>query len=397
MLACLSPLDTSFEENLSTLQYACTAGRIRNRPAVNLDPATLLIRQLRGEVQKLKGQLAEAQEYVLRVTGSPLPPSIFGQSPVGGPRPVRGPASSSRVVDTAVTTPTKTTAAAGASARVTEEEELASDDEECRLPRVDSVQSAGEARSSRVSNARRHEERSLASPCSEPSRTPPPPPSRRPPQPPQQQQHQQQQHQQQQNQQQQRQRQQQQLQQQHQQQQQQLSPSAVVGPSEALAGSLPAEVHTPPSGTSDGGDWQWLSKEDLAERLCEAVAALQATAAENSSLRRDCEASKDQRDVLHHQVADLEQELLMAQDGGLRRGFLCDSSHEDGAAYGFEAQFGAGRGTAEVSALATMHSSLFFDVLNMREEIKAMDAMAYKGKSNMAGISACSTTARARR
>eukprot|EP00435_Cladocopium_sp_Y103_P004387 s315_g1.t1 len=77
MVACISVLDSNFEENLSTLQYACTAGSIRNRPVVNLDPTTLLIRQLRREVQSLKSQLSLAQNYVLKVTGKPIPREVL--------------------------------------------------------------------------------------------------------------------------------------------------------------------------------------------------------------------------------------------------------------------------------------------------------------------------------
>ncbi|CAL1141379.1 unnamed protein product [Cladocopium goreaui] len=77
MLACISVLDSNWEENLSTLQYACTAGSIRNRPVVNLDPTTLLIRQLRREVQSLKSQLSLAQNYVLKVTGKPIPREVL--------------------------------------------------------------------------------------------------------------------------------------------------------------------------------------------------------------------------------------------------------------------------------------------------------------------------------
>ena len=38
MLACCSPLSKYAEESARTLQYACSAGAIRNRPAVKLDP-----------------------------------------------------------------------------------------------------------------------------------------------------------------------------------------------------------------------------------------------------------------------------------------------------------------------------------------------------------------------
>ncbi|CAJ1438683.1 unnamed protein product [Effrenium voratum] len=77
MLACLSTLEASFEESLSTLHYACTAGSIRNRPAVNLDPMSQLVRRLRQEVQSLKGQLEAAQRYVIHLTGQPIPLEVL--------------------------------------------------------------------------------------------------------------------------------------------------------------------------------------------------------------------------------------------------------------------------------------------------------------------------------
>ena len=82
MLACLSVLDSSVEENLSTLQYACTAGRIRNRPLINLDPTSLLIKQLRQEIQGLKRQLETFQQYVVHVTGKPIPLQVLHEGMV---------------------------------------------------------------------------------------------------------------------------------------------------------------------------------------------------------------------------------------------------------------------------------------------------------------------------
>ena len=44
MVACLSPVDDHFDENLSTLEYASRASCISNRVAVNEDPKSHLIR-----------------------------------------------------------------------------------------------------------------------------------------------------------------------------------------------------------------------------------------------------------------------------------------------------------------------------------------------------------------
>eukprot|EP00747_Dinoflagellata_sp_TGD_P164372 gnl/TRDRNA2_/TRDRNA2_184233_c0_seq1.p1 gnl/TRDRNA2_/TRDRNA2_184233_c0~~gnl/TRDRNA2_/TRDRNA2_184233_c0_seq1.p1 ORF type:complete len:1112 (+),score=246.06 gnl/TRDRNA2_/TRDRNA2_184233_c0_seq1:41-3376(+) len=62
MLACLSPADRHYEENLSTLHYASQASSIKNEPVINLDPKDRLI-------QQLQNQLAAAHAYILRVQG----------------------------------------------------------------------------------------------------------------------------------------------------------------------------------------------------------------------------------------------------------------------------------------------------------------------------------------
>ncbi|CAK0839614.1 unnamed protein product, partial [Prorocentrum cordatum] len=80
MMACLSPSDAHLDENLSTLHYAATASRIRNRPTVNLDPKSRLIQQLRGQVRSLSERLAAAHAYVVRVTGRPLPAELAGEA-----------------------------------------------------------------------------------------------------------------------------------------------------------------------------------------------------------------------------------------------------------------------------------------------------------------------------
>lgn len=40
MIACCSPVDSSFEETLSTLKYANRARNIKNQPVINRDPAS---------------------------------------------------------------------------------------------------------------------------------------------------------------------------------------------------------------------------------------------------------------------------------------------------------------------------------------------------------------------
>ncbi|CAK9030245.1 Kinesin-like protein KIF3A (Microtubule plus end-directed kinesin motor 3A) [Durusdinium trenchii] len=62
MLACLSPANKFYEENLSTLQYASQAALIQNEPVINLDPKDRLIEQLQQ-------QLLAAHEYILQHMG----------------------------------------------------------------------------------------------------------------------------------------------------------------------------------------------------------------------------------------------------------------------------------------------------------------------------------------
>eukprot|EP00959_Pyramimonas_sp_CCMP1952_P256235 5351892-Pyramimonas_sp.AAC.1 len=58
MIACVSPSDLSYEENLSTLEYASRAKNITNHVFANEDPKSRLIRQLKAENAFLKDQLA---------------------------------------------------------------------------------------------------------------------------------------------------------------------------------------------------------------------------------------------------------------------------------------------------------------------------------------------------
>jgi hypothetical protein len=70
MLACLSPSDSNFDDNLSTLQYATKARSIRNAPQVNMDPKSALIMRLQEEVANLRRRLRDAHTYIVKVTGS---------------------------------------------------------------------------------------------------------------------------------------------------------------------------------------------------------------------------------------------------------------------------------------------------------------------------------------
>jgi hypothetical protein len=54
MVACLSPADECYEENMSTLEYASRAKKITNQVYVNEDPKSRLIRQLKAENAFLK-------------------------------------------------------------------------------------------------------------------------------------------------------------------------------------------------------------------------------------------------------------------------------------------------------------------------------------------------------
>ena len=64
MLACVSPADAFYEENLSTLAYATKASFISNDPVKNIDAKTRLVRGLKREVADLKAELAKAYEQI---------------------------------------------------------------------------------------------------------------------------------------------------------------------------------------------------------------------------------------------------------------------------------------------------------------------------------------------
>lgn len=53
MIAAISPAD--YEETLSTLRYADQAKKIKNKAVVNEDPNAKLVRELKEELEMLRG------------------------------------------------------------------------------------------------------------------------------------------------------------------------------------------------------------------------------------------------------------------------------------------------------------------------------------------------------
>ncbi|KAG2449588.1 hypothetical protein HYH02_005121 [Chlamydomonas schloesseri] len=84
MLACLSPANRFYEENASTLDYAARARKITNQVAVNEDPRSRLIRELRAEVAFLRQQL-EAAGAAAATTGAGLGIGAGGATAAAGP------------------------------------------------------------------------------------------------------------------------------------------------------------------------------------------------------------------------------------------------------------------------------------------------------------------------
>ena len=64
MIACIAPIDSYLDENLSTLAYASMTGNISNEPVRNVDPKTKALRELKGTVTTLKKELAEAYQHI---------------------------------------------------------------------------------------------------------------------------------------------------------------------------------------------------------------------------------------------------------------------------------------------------------------------------------------------
>jgi hypothetical protein len=57
MIACISPSDAYFDENISTLSYANKTSYISNEPVKNVDPKTKIINDLKTEISDLKKEI----------------------------------------------------------------------------------------------------------------------------------------------------------------------------------------------------------------------------------------------------------------------------------------------------------------------------------------------------
>lgn len=59
MIAAISPADVQYEETLSTLRYADQAKKIKNKAVINEDPNAKLVRELKEELETLRGARPE--------------------------------------------------------------------------------------------------------------------------------------------------------------------------------------------------------------------------------------------------------------------------------------------------------------------------------------------------
>ena len=76
MIACLSPSDSYFEENISTLNYATKASFISNIPTKNEDPKMKMVSELREKVARLEKELADANghiQFLSSINGTEMP------------------------------------------------------------------------------------------------------------------------------------------------------------------------------------------------------------------------------------------------------------------------------------------------------------------------------------
>ena len=60
MIACLSPSDRYYDENISTLQYAARASQINNVPTKNIDPRMLIMDGQKRKISDLEKELRSA-------------------------------------------------------------------------------------------------------------------------------------------------------------------------------------------------------------------------------------------------------------------------------------------------------------------------------------------------
>ena len=90
MIACLAPLDTFIEENVSTLNYAARAAKINNKPTVNMDPKLRKIQEQKLIIEKLRAELKRAYEQIKFLTmGGTQNNNQQGTNPGGQVPPVQ--------------------------------------------------------------------------------------------------------------------------------------------------------------------------------------------------------------------------------------------------------------------------------------------------------------------
>ena len=63
MIAAISPAD--YEETLSTLRYADQAKKIKNKAVVNEDPNAKLVRELKEELEVLRGTIKSHIVFII--------------------------------------------------------------------------------------------------------------------------------------------------------------------------------------------------------------------------------------------------------------------------------------------------------------------------------------------
>mmetsp|Transcript_1165 Transcript_1165/g.1891 ORF Transcript_1165/g.1891 Transcript_1165/m.1891 type:complete len:1638 (+) Transcript_1165:189-5102(+) len=77
MICCVSPADSNYNESLNAVRYANRARNIQNKPVVNIDPTSMLIMELRGQIQVLARELLAFREGRSPSPGSCLPISTI--------------------------------------------------------------------------------------------------------------------------------------------------------------------------------------------------------------------------------------------------------------------------------------------------------------------------------
>ena len=75
MIACVSPVESNYEETLSTIKYASRARNIKNKPVVNRDANSMLIEALRNQITTLQTEIGEYQS-LLKQNGIEVPESL---------------------------------------------------------------------------------------------------------------------------------------------------------------------------------------------------------------------------------------------------------------------------------------------------------------------------------